>query len=97
MTFTAMVVLGRGLGSSNYYVSEGVTRAMTETYFIPDRSILGLTAAEKSLMEIDQYFEIYDYINQVVIQNVLNDKNPAIQEITNSTDLHLTAGQNKVK
>ena len=91
-----MVVLGRGLGSDNYYVSELVQRSLTNTYFIPDPP-LGMTEGEKSLMDVDQYFEIYDWLNQVEIPILLTNQNEANQEITNSTLLNFVAGQNKVK
>eukprot|EP01083_Nonionella_stella_P233083 821611_1 len=89
--FTTMSVLGRGLGSKNYYVSDQVSKQFTEQYYVGR-----FTEGEKSLMDVDQYFEIYDWLTQVSIPILLVDESESTQEITNTSKLNLVTGQNKV-
>lgn len=93
--FTLIVVLGRGLNESNYYVTMQMQELLKENCFQPTAP-LGLTRSEKCLNTIDQQFEIYDYFTKVAIPVLLPDTNANNEPIQDPSKLNLVSGQNKV-
>ena len=95
IVFTAVAMLGRGLGSSNYHVSHQVSRALTDNFFVPSAPF-EITQGEKSLMDIDQYYEIYDWLLSVGLPILLPELDAVGQPVASVSEKHLVAGQNKV-
>jgi len=95
IVFTGVAMLGRGLGASNYNISHQISRALTDNFFVP-AAPFEITQGEKSLMDIDQYYEIYDWLSSVGIPILLPELDAAGQPIVNDSERHLVAGQSKI-
>ena len=99
--FTCMVSFGRSLGQQNYHISHEVQRSLTDQYFVSTEPYK-YNEGEKSLEDVDQYFEIYDWMKDILIKVLLPeiDTNNVHMDHTDTMakpeTIHLVAGQNRI-
>jgi len=98
LMFTIMAALGRTIGSYNYLISHQVQRALIDQYFVSSAPF-AFNAGEKTLKDVDQYFEIYDWMTSILIPVLLPEvdaNNQLLDGEANPGTMHLVSGQNRI-
>merc|ERR1719334_454855 len=93
-----MAVLGRTIGAYNYLISHQVQRSLTDQYFVSSDPF-AFNAGEKTLEDVDQYFEIYDWMTSILVPVLLPEvdaNNQLIDEDANPETMNLVSGQNRI-
>ena len=89
--FTVQAIWSRGGGQMSFFASEGISRSLTMSKFVPTHTG---AVGDKVFDEIIRIGEIYDYLDQVALPLVFDYRFPNDTQITD-TSLPLRVIQNQ--
>eukprot|EP01083_Nonionella_stella_P085164 236005_1 len=90
--FTLLMIVSRGDGVSNYYVTKNINSILTSNEFEKSQ----ISAAPASFFDVAQISDIYDYIEKIFIPTMIIEMYANDSGIANPSDKNFVGLQNKL-